>query len=119
MTTPADELRTAAHKLRALLTDRQLTPGPWLSMDRGDRLLWNGPGAEDQPPRYVVDEPMGNAVNAAYIAAMHPDVGKALAELLEEAARLEAYTLAEFGHRGGGGHHPLAVARAINGGEPR
>jgi hypothetical protein len=84
--TPADEIAAAAATLRALLADRQLTPGPWLSMDRGDRVLWDGEGAEDLPPRYVVDEPMSNGANADYIAVMHPDVGHALAELLETAA---------------------------------
>lgn len=89
--TPAGELRAATATLRALIADRQLTPGPWLSMDRGDRLLWDGPGAEDLPPRYVVDEPMSNGANADYIAVMHPDVGAALAAWLEaEAAGHEA-----------------------------
>jgi hypothetical protein len=115
MTTPADELRTAARTLRSLLADRQLTTGPWLSMDRGDRLLWDGEGAEDQPPVYVVDEPMSNGANADYIAVMHPDVGFALADWLDVAARYadkwpaDHQTNSPF--RAGG----LAVARAING----
>jgi len=107
MTTPADELRAAAATLRALLADRQLTPGPWLSMDRGDRLLWDGPGAEDQPPVYVVDEPMSNGANADYIAVMHPDVGNALADWLDSAA--------EDADQIGADHRALAVARAILG----
>lgn len=82
----SDELRSAASKLRAHLAEPELTPGPWLSMDHGDRLLYDGPGADDKPPMYVVDEPMSNGANADYIAAMHPGVGHALAKLLEEAA---------------------------------
>jgi hypothetical protein len=106
MSTSADELRAAARTLRALLADRQLTPGPWLSMDRGDRVLWDGEGAEDQPPVYVVDEPMSNGANADYIAVMHPDVGHALADWLDSAAR-DAVEI-------GPDPHAVAVARAIN-----
>lgn len=115
MSTAADELRVAARVLRALLADRELTPGPWLSMDRGDRLLWNGEGAEDEAPVYVVDEPMSNGANADYIAVMHPDVGHALVELLDTAADYVADDSPT---------HPthvvraLAVARQINGGQP-
>lgn len=111
---PADELRTAAATLRALLADRQLTPGPWLSMDRGDRVLWNGEGAEDQPPMYVVDEPMSNGANAAYIAAMHPGVGLALAQWLDS---LAVINLREHPGMGLDARHALAIARAINGGQ--
>jgi hypothetical protein len=134
--TPASELRTAAAKLRTLLADRQLTPGPWLSMDRGDRVLWDGPGAEDLPPRYVVDEPMSNGANADWIAAMHPGVGTALADWLEhEAAGHEAVQgvgdvtaelinvqleQTEYGAQITHSTLPqaLAVARAINGDQP-
>ena len=84
--TAADTLRRAADRLRALATADGITPGPWLSMDHGDRLLWDGPGAEDLPPRYVVDEPMSNPANAAFIAAMHPGVGMALADWLKSEA---------------------------------
>jgi hypothetical protein len=81
--TPADEINAAATRLRALTANPQLTPGPWLSMDHGDRVLWDGEGAEDQAPVYVVDEPMSNGANADYRATMHPNVGLALAVLLE------------------------------------
>jgi hypothetical protein len=84
--TPAEELRTAAARLRALLADHELTAGPWLSMDNGDRLLRNQPGDEDQAPVYVVNEPMSNGANAAYVAAMHPGVGAALATWLGRVA---------------------------------
>lgn len=129
--TPADELRAAARTLRALLADPELTPGPWLSMDRGDRLLWDGEGVEDQPPVYVVDEPMRNGANADYIAVMHPDVGHALAAWLDQAAHFYECGIraAEDVFRddpagreaflttgpGAPSAHALAVARAING----
>lgn len=114
---PADELRTAASKLRARLADPELTPGPWRSMDRGDRLLHDGPGAEDQAPVYVVDEPMSNGANADYIATMHPGVGHALAQLLEETAD-------HTEHGSGAPGHPvidptIALARIVLGGEQR
>lgn len=84
---PAGTLRAAATKLRTLLADPELTAGPWLSLDRGDRLLRDQPGDEDQAPVYVVNEPMTNGANADYIAAMHPGVGVALALWLDDAAR--------------------------------
>jgi hypothetical protein len=42
------------------------------------------------------------------------DLAELLATWLTESAQMETYTLAEFGHRGGGGTHALAVARLIN-----
>jgi hypothetical protein len=112
--TPDQEIRAAITKLRARLADPELTPGPWLSMDQGDRVLWGGEGAEDQPPVYVVDEPMSNGANADYIAAMDPNVGKALVGWLE----VEEFRVLHNG-RGPDLHHALAVARAINtGGQP-
>jgi hypothetical protein len=110
MSTAADELRAAARTLRALLADRELTPGPWLSMDRGDRLLWNGEGAEDQAPVYVVDEPMSNGANADYIAVMHPDVGHALADWLDEEADRRDASLVAAIQIWGNAEHPDAVA---------
>jgi hypothetical protein len=83
---PADELRAAAARLRACLDDPQLTAGPWLSLDHGDRLLRNQPGDADRAPVYVVDEPMSNGANADYIELMHPGVGAALAAWLERVA---------------------------------
>lgn len=112
MTTAADELTAAARTLRALLADPALTPGPWLSMDRGDRLLWDGENAEDQPPVYVVDEPMSNGANADYIAVMHPDVAHSLAEVFDAWARigdLDPDLLNRVA-----GPETIAVARQIN-----
>lgn len=115
--TPADEINAAARTLRSLLADPQLTPGPWLSMDRGDRLLWDGEGAEDQPPRYVVDEPMSNGANADYIAVMHPDVAHALAAWLETTATsLAASTHPDW--QDCVAADALATARAINRAQP-
>lgn len=110
--TPADELRTAAERLRALLADPELTAGPWLSMDNGDRLLRNQPGDEDQAPVYVVNEPMSNGANAAYIAAMHPGVGAALADMLDQWAWLGSQDPDLLNRVGG--PEVLAVARLVN-----
>jgi len=113
MTTPADELAAAVETLRARLTDPELTPGPWLSLDHGDRLLYDGPGAEDQPPVYVVDEPMSNGANADYIELMHPGVGAALADWLETTAEALAATT-HPGWQECVASNALAVARQIN-----
>lgn len=111
--TPADELKTAAATLRKLADDA--TPGPWTtdtsipyghrvgSTDEADWIAWAGEHGETR-----------SEADAAYIAAMHPGVGALLTDWLEAAAQQEAYTLAEFGHRGGAGPHALAIARAIN-----
>jgi hypothetical protein len=118
--TPAATLKAAADKLRTLLAHPELTPGPWLSMDHGDRLLWDGPGAEDLPPRYVVDEPMSNGANASFIATLHPGVGVALADWLEhvaeEQAAIERGMWSDRPACGWcDGDHALAVARAVLG----
>lgn len=117
MTNPADELRAAARTLRSLLADPQLTPGPWLSMDRGDRVLWNGEGAHDQAPVYVVDEPMSNGANADYVAVMHPDVAHALVEVFDVWARMASLGPDLLNRVGG--PETLTLARQINGGEPQ
>jgi len=111
MTTPADELRTAAEKLRKLATHPDVTPGPWLCLDGGDRIIHDGPSIEFGPADYVVDEPVSNSANVELIAAMHPGVGLALADWLDSAA-IDAEQI-------GPDPHALAVARAINGGEQR
>lgn len=80
---PAARLQAAADHLRTLLANPQLTAGPWLSLDDGDRLLRNQPGDEDAAPIYVVNEPMSNGANAAWIAAMHPGTGEAIAFSLD------------------------------------
>ncbi|MFJ9029783.1 hypothetical protein ACIRQP_14865 [Streptomyces sp. NPDC102274] len=106
MTSPANELRTAATLLKKRLADPALTPGPWLSHDHGDRILYDGPDTETAPPIYVVDEPMSNGANAQWIETMHPGVGAALAAWLDSAA--------DDAEQIGPDHHALAVARQIN-----
>lgn len=113
--TPAEELRTAAAKLRSLLANPELTPGPWLSMDRGDRILWDGPGADDLPPRYVVDEPMSNGANADWIAVMHPGVGQLLAKWLNS---WDGADIDEHAAMPDDLQHALAIARLINATRP-
>lgn len=80
----AEELREAARLLRERA--EKATPGPWASLDGGDRLVaWKPDGDGDFD--YVIDEPIGNADNADYIALMHPGVGLALADFLDVALR--------------------------------
>lgn len=75
-------LTDAAALIRAALEDPELTPPPWLSMDRGDRLV-HDPGHDDDAPVYVVDEPMSNGANAEWIALLHPGVGEHLADAFD------------------------------------
>jgi hypothetical protein len=82
---PAELLTSAAKKLRLAATADYITPGPWISLDGGDRLI-RDPGSHPGEPQYVVDEPMNNISNAEYIATVHPGVGLALAEWLDDAA---------------------------------
>jgi hypothetical protein len=114
---PADELRTAAERLRALAATA--TPGPWTadasipyghrvgSSDEADWIAWTGEHGET-----------GSESDAAYIAAMGPPVAMTLADWLETAVMYaerwppDAQTNSPF--RLGA----LAVARAINGTSP-
>jgi hypothetical protein len=121
-TTPADELRGAAEKLRSLATDA--TPGPWRQHDTHlgqygyAATVLSGEGNDTDLRAWLPSmsqEPWDETRNvwpdAQYIAAMHPGVGAALAELLETAAEYVADDSPT---------HPthlvraLAVARAIN-----
>jgi hypothetical protein len=80
--TPAAELRAAAERLRQAATTA--TPGPW-------HVTVCGPNDDDayvvSPSRPVViaEEPAGagGQQDAAFIAAMHPGVGLALADWLD------------------------------------
>lgn len=81
----AEVLRAAAVKLRQ--TAQPATPGPWKvdssipyghrvgSTDDADWVAWTGEHGEDNSPE-----------DAAWIALMHPGVGSALADWLDEAA---------------------------------
>lgn len=106
MTTPAEELRTAAEKLRGLAATA--TDGPWHQSGIGDEG-WTIASA-DQFIAETEDSEKGRA-DADHIAAMHPAVGLALADWLGETAR----NAEPFGPIS---HHAVNVARAINGGQP-
>lgn len=106
--TAADELRAAAQKIRALATTA--APGPWEQTGIGD-IGWyvSGPCVETE------DSEQGRA-DASYIAAMHPGVGLAVAAWLDSWVGID---FSEHAAMPGDLAHALAVARAINGGEPR
>lgn len=110
MTTPADELRIAAAKLRSLVEDA--TEGPWHSEDP------NRQWGDDRDHRLVgggkILATFGNdhngPLNAMYAAAMHPGVGELLAKWLDSAA-MDAEQI-------GPDPRAIAIARAFNGGQP-
>lgn len=107
--TPAEGLRAAATRLRKLATDA--TPGPWVRplktrykatvtgpLPEGERGGWlNGidPATGEREQCTVAQIPIWSngrhsrqraGRDLEYIAAMHPAVGLALAELLDTAA---------------------------------
>ncbi|WP_432077781.1 hypothetical protein [Streptomyces sp. YPW6] len=85
---PADQLRAAAEKLRALLADLGDCRGPWYVVNREQRPYPQRIDNIGVP--YVVasttTDPTHPPTVADYICAMHPGVGLALAALLESAA---------------------------------
>jgi hypothetical protein len=117
VTSPADELRTAAQTLRSLtaavhapdLPDQSWHTEPCASEERGDcpcivaQGTCNTEGSFVQPLFYVADAETPEL--AAYIAAMGPNVGTVLADWLNSAA--------EDAEQIGPDPHALAVARAI------
>lgn len=108
----ADLLRRAAAMLRE--TAAPATPGPWVSLDKGDRIIHS---AEPFDYEYVVDEPMSNEHNAAWIALMHPGLAEPLAAWLDFAAeywRPEALAM-KYPIRHDLQHRTLEIARAILG----
>ena len=115
--TPADEIRTAAAKLRSLIEDA--TEGPWASEDPSQR--WG-----DDYDRQLVgggkilatfNNDHNGPLNTDYAAAMHPGVGTALAAWLDSVAhRVRQDSQGEW--IGADLHHALAVARAINRSQP-
>ncbi|WP_426568132.1 hypothetical protein [Streptomyces canus] len=116
---PADELRTAATKLRSLVTFLGDNRGPWYVTipERGYPQSISNVGV----PYCVADCHEAPSIPvftiAPYIATMHPGVGKALAQLLETAAE---YVTDDFPARHAYPTHVVrafAVARAINGGD--
>lgn len=131
MTSAADELRTAATALRSLTADA--TGGPWTADDPNTR--WG----DDHDHRIIgggkilatYSNEHNGPLNAMYAAAMGPNVGAAIAQLLDHCAELHE---ANPPHRGqprpgcqwcadedfpcADMRKALAVARAINGGQP-
>lgn len=128
MTTPSQELRTAATKLRALIDavpSEHWGDRPWHVEECSEQATEECPCIVtqgeykpfDQPQvpliQYVADaETVGHA---HYIAAMHPGVGAALADWLEYHAAMSdrLHSLVD-GVPDGSEHPALAVARAIN-----
>ncbi|MFE2712271.1 hypothetical protein ACFXKI_09840 [Streptomyces mirabilis] len=130
MTTPADELRTAARRLREL-TGRT-SKAPWTT-------TWNAQQYELAAPSSVYPitewtyaivtiEPAASeqraecdTADADYIAAVHPGVGLALADWLDVAAEhcRAHYLCCDNGPCSETAAPALAVARAITGGEQR
>lgn len=108
MTTPADELRTAATRLRVLAAD--VPAPPWAPGGIGD-YGWTvhcGDLARDRDA-ISLDTQMDNEEGRAltrYIAAMDPGVGAALAAWLDSAA-YDAEMV-------GPDPQAMAVARLIN-----
>lgn len=84
---PADELRTAAEKLRKLTSAPGLHPGPWEVHNRGGypEAIYSPAADLILGESYdLLDEPQPHAT---YIAAMHPGVATALANWLDSEAR--------------------------------
>jgi hypothetical protein len=112
--TPADELRTAAEKLRSLVTFLGDCRGPW--------KVGTPPSGYPQSisnvgvPYLVADTHEDPSVPvftiAPYIAAMHPGVGLALVKWLESWVGID---FNEHAAMAGDLAHALAVARQING----
>jgi hypothetical protein len=125
MTTPADELRTATDRLRKLIAavlSEHWGDRPWHAEECSDTddlspcpcIVAQGEYREfDQPQippvQYVADAESPEF--AAYIAAMHPGVGAALAAWLESWTGIEMYEAHALPEDA---RHALAVARAIN-----
>ncbi|MFI8535397.1 hypothetical protein ACIGMX_34770 [Streptomyces aquilus] len=124
MTTPADELKTAATTLRQLtaaIHAPDLTDQAWHTEQCADDEQGNCPCIVAQgaigleygsvPLYYVADAETPEL--AAYIAAMGPNVGDALADWLDAEARRLAAT-AHPGWQDVVSPRALAVARAVN-----
>ena len=124
----AAELRAAATRLRALA--ESTTPGPWrlgagryaplvADQKHPDRMAGGGWGWDDASGGCLVAESMMRP-DRAYVAAMHPLVGLALAGLLDEVA---GHAESNDDYDGfppesvvTGYTHALTIARLINGG---
>jgi hypothetical protein len=106
VTTPADELKAAAEKIRTLAMGAPANNQPW----RYAKGLPNDSVRTATGWEVAYGDAPGDL---RYIAAMHPGVGKAVA------AWLESWTGIDFRDDAAmpeDARHALAVARAINGG---
>lgn len=121
----ATELRTAAQHLRDLA--EKATPGPWSAVTEhvGIDLRETGRGSfsyarllvslddTDYDPEYAenvpedIDPQEAMEADAAWIAAVHPEVGKALADWLDGIA--ETYEADPSDYCGGKGHDEIDV----------
>ncbi|MEV4424020.1 hypothetical protein AB0K23_01325 [Streptomyces sp. NPDC049602] len=113
---PADVLRTAAKELRDHASTT--SPAPWAVNQWGNVETAEH---EEMAEVWPLQAPPGD--NAAYIALMGPDVGTALADLLDEtASEVAAAEGTEYellAHEPGNSWTAaLAVARAITGDTP-
>jgi hypothetical protein len=129
MTTPADELRTAAQMLRSLA--EAATPGPWRQHDTHlgqyghTATVLSGEGNASELRAWLPSfdqeswsERRNVWADAAYISAVHPGVGLALADWLDHHAAMSNRLQSLVDGAPDGRDHPaLAVARAINGGQ--
>lgn len=123
MTSPADELKAAAAKIRAVAASATESPWEiWQDLNHqgfitiGDQagvLTAELPEADDCNP--VAHVYTGG--DADYIAAMHPGVGLLLADWLDQEAKRITCASSTAGQVIVG-RRALAVARAILGGQP-
>jgi hypothetical protein len=114
VTTPADELRIAAAKLRATASGVGSAPGISNDWAADGTTVTQGTYPDTGEPVYPVAD-AASPQCAAYIAAMHPGVGLVLADWLDyEAGLIELMGRAAATR--GRTEHALAAARAINGG---
>lgn len=124
--TPADELRAAAEKLRALAT--AATPGPWRDHDTHlgqygyAATVLSGEGNDTDLRAWLPsmsqtpwDQTRNAWPDAAYIAAVHPLVGLALVKLLEAQLWIAENDPGSFGTVTD--KIALTIARHINGSE--
>lgn len=129
MTTAADGLRTAAAKIRALakaihapdLTDQSWHAEECAEVDRDNCpcIVAQGQagfGDGDSTAIYYVADTETPEL-AAYIVAMGPNVGVALAEVFDAWARMGELDPDLLNRVGG--PETLTLARQINGGEPQ
>ncbi|MFJ9234119.1 hypothetical protein ACIRJ3_03930 [Streptomyces anulatus] len=115
---PADQLRAAAAKLRALLAALDDCRGPWYVVNREQRPYPQRIDNIGVP--YVVasttTDPSHPPTIADYICAMHPGVGLAVAAWLDHHADMsDRLTGLVDGAPDGSGHPALAVARQLLG----